>query len=95
VSAVGARVLNIVAESTGWGCGPRETASRLLDAPLDSLTSIAVITRIEAAFGVALAGDEALALLATRDFGGLGRLVARTIAAQPANLGEITEREGC
>jgi acyl carrier protein len=94
-AAVEARVLDIVAETSGWDRVAVEAASRLLDAPLDSLTSIAVITRIEAAFGVELAGDEALALLATRDFCGLARLVAGAMAQQPANLGEITGKESC
>jgi acyl carrier protein len=94
-AAVEARVLDIVAETSGWDRVAVEAASRLLDAPLDSLTSIAVITRIEAAFGVELAGDEALALLATRDFCGLARRVAGAMAQQPANLGEITGKESC
>ena len=94
-TAVEARVLDIIAETSGWDRGEIERASPQLDVPLDSLTSIAVITRIEAAFGIAIAGDDALALLAARDFGALSRLIARTVAEQRANAGEMTGNERC
>jgi len=48
--------------------GPR---TALLDANLDSLTLIAVVTRVELACGVDFASDEVAALLGARDLGEL------------------------
>jgi len=72
-------VLDIIAEMSGLDRLEILTGSRLRDSPLDSLTSIAVVTRIEAAFGI-VADDAVFALLAACDFGGLGRLVGRIVA---------------
>jgi acyl carrier protein len=93
-SSVESRVLDIVAEMSGLDRVEILAAWRPLDAPLDSLTSIAVVTRIEAAFGI-VADDEVFALLAAHDFGGLGRLVARIVAAQRTKLGETAGNESC
>ena len=59
-------MLDIIAEMSGLERTAILAASRLLDSPLDSLTSIAVVTRIEAAFGI-VADDQVFALLAARD----------------------------
>jgi acyl carrier protein len=93
-SSVEARVLDIIAEMSGLERVAILAASRLLDSPLDSLTSIAVVTRIEVAFGI-VADDEVFALLAARDFGGLGRLVGRIVAEQRTKLGETAGNESC
>lgn len=93
-SSIEARVLDIIAEMTGLERVAVLAASRLLDSPLDSLTSIAVVTRIEAAFGI-VANDQVFALLAARDFGGLGRLVGRIVAEQRTKLGETAGNESC
>ena len=93
--AVEARVLDLVAETSGWSRAELATASPALDAPLDSLTAIAVITRIEAAFGIELTGDDAVTRLAARDFAGLSRLVLGAIAEQRANPAEMTGNERC
>jgi acyl carrier protein len=93
-SSVEARVLDIVSEMSGLDRVAIVAASRLLDSPLDSLTSIAVVTRIEAAFGI-VADDQVFVLLAARDFDALGRWVGRIVAEQRTKLGEAAGNEGC
>ena len=69
------RVLDLIAETCGLVQGELSLTTPLSEA-LDSLTLVAVVTRIEAAFDVVLGGDETIELLA-RDIGELGRLIAR------------------
>ena len=84
-------MVDIIAEMSGLD---RAEILALRNLPLDSLTLITVVTRIEVAFGIA-ADDEVFALLAARDLGGLGRLVARIVAEQRAKLGETAGNESC
>lgn len=87
-------MLDIIAETSGVDRVAIVAASRLFDSPLDSLTSIAVVTRIEAAFGI-VADDQVFALLAARDFRALGRLVGRIVAEQRTKLGELAGNGSC
>jgi hypothetical protein len=71
------RVRRLILETAGWvsGTGP------LLGAPLDSLTLIAIVTRLEAAFAIELDSDEIVALLGAHDPREVAALVARKVAA--------------
>jgi acyl carrier protein len=71
------------------------TTGPLLGAPLDSLTLIAIVTRLEAAFAIELDSDEIVALLGARDVGELATLVARKVATQHTNLDESTGNGSC
>lgn len=82
----------LVVETAGWvaATGP------LLGAPLDSLTLIAIVTRLEAAFAIELDSDEIVAMLSARDCSELAALVARKVAAaQHANLDESAGNGSC
>jgi hypothetical protein len=84
------RVRRVIIETAGWlDSGP------LLGASLDSLTLIAIVTRLEAAFAIAFDSDETAALLGARDSSELAALVARKVAAQHANLDELARNDGC
>jgi hypothetical protein len=85
------RVRRLILETAGWvaATGP------LLGAPLDSLTWIAIVTRLEAAFAIEFDSDEIMALLGARDTGELAALVARKVAAQRANLDESAGNDSC
>jgi acyl carrier protein len=78
------RVRRLIAETAGF----RFDEGALLDAALDSLTLLAVVTRIEAAFAIELDSDEIVALFAARDAGAIATLVARKVAAAKAKLDE-------
>jgi acyl carrier protein len=90
-ASVEERVRRLVAETVG----STPSNGPLLDAQLDSLTLIAIVTRIEAAFAVELDSDELVALLGARDWSELAALVARKLAARHANLGESARNDGC
>ena len=83
-TAVEERVRQLIAETAGF----RSDEGALLDAALDSLTLIAIVTRIEAAFAIELDGAEAVALLAARDARAIATLVARKVAAARAKFAE-------
>ena len=72
------RVLDLIAETCGLVRSELALTTPLAEA-LDSLTLVAIVTRIEAAFDIVLGGEETSELLAARDVGELGRLVARKI----------------
>jgi acyl carrier protein len=72
------RVLDLIAETCGLVCGELAPTTPLAEA-LDSLTLVAVVTRIEAAFDIVLGSEETIELLAARDVGELGRLIARKL----------------
>lgn len=72
------RVLDLIAETRGLARGELALTTPLAEA-LDSLTLVAVIARIEAAFDIVLGGDETIELFAARDVGELARLVVRKI----------------
>lgn len=84
-----ARLRKLMAETTGVEEGA------WLDGGLDSLTLLALVARIEAAFAVSFASDEILALLGAPDSGALARLVARKIGAHNENLDEPAGNCGC
>jgi acyl carrier protein len=85
------RVRRLILETAGWvsATGP------LLGAQLDSLTLIAIVTRLEAAFAIELDSDEIGALLGARDSSELAALVARKIATRQANFDESAGNESC
>jgi acyl carrier protein len=85
------RVRRLILETAGW----LETTGPLLGAALDSLTLIAIVTRLEAAFAIELDSDEIMALLGACDSGEVAAVVARKIAAQHANLDELPGNESC
>jgi acyl carrier protein len=91
LTSVESRVRDIIAETAGWTSAP----APLLDAPLDSLTLLAIVTRIEVAFAVAFESDEIVALLGANAFGELARLTARKVAEQSANLDEPPGNGSC
>lgn len=93
-AAVESRVLDIVAETSGFDRG-EVSLSTPLAAALDSLTLTAVVARVEAAFAIALAASETLELLGARDVGELCRLIARRVERSRANLDEKTGNESC
>ena len=76
--SVETRVLELIAETCGLECGELPPATPLA-AALDSLTLVAVVARIEATFDVVLEGNETSELVAARDVGELGRLIARKV----------------
>jgi acyl carrier protein len=88
------RVLELIAETCGLECGELSPATPLPEA-LDSLTLVAVVARVEAVFAVLLEGDETGELLAARDVGELGRLIARKVELARANLRKHIRNEGC
>jgi acyl carrier protein len=73
-----ARVLELIAETCGLVRCELALTTPLAEA-LDSLTLVAVVARLEAAFGIELGGEETIELLAARDVGELGRLLARKL----------------
>lgn len=85
------QVRKLIAETTGASCG----GGALLDAALDSLTLIAIVTRIEAAFGVSFDSDEIVALLGAADPNAVAQLVARKVGARTENLDEPAGNDGC
>jgi acyl carrier protein len=62
--------------------GPRTS---LLDAQLDSLTLITLVTYVELALRVSFSEDELLGLLGATDFGELSQRIARSVAAARCN----------
>jgi acyl carrier protein len=91
IAAVESRVREIVSETIGVA----SAGAPLRDAPLDSLTLMAIVTRIEVAFEVAFEGDEIVALLGTNDFAALARLTAAKVGERLANLDEPPGNESC
>lgn len=89
--AVEERVRRLVMETAG----STATTEPLLGAHLDSLTLIAIVTRIEAAFAVAFESDEIVGLLGARDSRELAKLVAHKVAERHANLHESTGNDSC
>jgi acyl carrier protein len=90
-ASVEERVRRLVVETTGGVA----TTGPLLGAALDSLTLIAIVTRLEAAFAIELDSDEIVVLLGSRDWHDLAALVARKLAERHANLARSTGNRGC
>jgi acyl carrier protein len=87
VAAIEERVRRLVIETAGGVA----TTGPLLGAPLDSLTVVAIVTRLEAAFAIELDSDEIAALLGARDWSDLAALVARKLA-EPRESGQIDRK---
>jgi acyl carrier protein len=94
VQGIEARVLDIIAEMSGLERGDIGNCPRLAGAPLDSLTAIAIVTRIEAAFGI-VADTSLFDLLIASNFGQLGRSIAQLLEEQRAKFGEAAGNESC
>ena len=75
IASIESRLREIIGETAGVA-----SAGASLDAPLDSLTLLTIVTRIEVAFDVAFEGDEIVALLGANDCAALARLTARKVA---------------
>lgn len=90
-ASVEPRVREIIAQTTGSPAG----GAPLLGAPFDSLTLLAIVTRIEAAFDIALDIDETAALLGARTVTELAALITRKVAERRANLDETAGNESC
>ena len=90
-ASVEERVRRLVIETAGLD----GTTAPLLGAPLDSLTLLAIVTRLEAAFAITLESDEIATLLGARDSSELAALVARKVAERHANLDESTGNGSC
>jgi len=84
------RVRAIIAEMTGSGL-----CTALAAGTLDSLTVVAIVARIEAAFAVSFETDETIALLEAGTESELARLIARKVPAQSENLDETAGNNGC
>jgi acyl carrier protein len=93
-SSIEARVLDLICETCGLLAGELSPATPLSEA-LDSLTLVAVVTRIETAFDIVLEGDETVELLGARDVAELAELIARRVKHARAKLVEDTRNEGC
>jgi acyl carrier protein len=93
-ASVETRVLGLIVETCGLLHGELSPSTTLSEA-LDSLTLVAVITRIEAAFDIVLSSDEMSELLGARDVAELGRLIARKVEGSRAKLVEDTRNGSC
>jgi acyl carrier protein len=83
------RVRGLIAEMAGFS----SAAGSLQDASLDSLTLIAIVTRIEAAFAIEFDSDEVVALIKAHNPRAVAALVARKVAQ--ANLNEPAGNRSC
>jgi acyl carrier protein len=79
-SFVDALVLDAVAAAAQLERGSLDLRTPLLDINIDSLTLIAVVTRIEVACGIGFDSDEIAALVGVRDLRELCERVRRKIA---------------
>jgi acyl carrier protein len=93
-AAIETRVLDLIAETCGVLRSELSPATPLSEA-LDSLSLVAVLTRIEAAFDIVLEGAETIELFGARDVAELGRLIARKVQESRANLVEEPRNGSC
>jgi acyl carrier protein len=76
-------VRETVAEATALDAASLPASTRLLDANMDSLTLVAIVTRIETAYGTTFDTDEIAELLHAYTVGELVAIVARKVRAAP------------
>jgi len=74
-------VLETVADAAALEASSLRQSTPLLDTCMDSLTLVAIVTRIEATHGVALDAEELAAILRARTIGDVAAIVARKLQA--------------
>jgi acyl carrier protein len=74
-------VLEAVADAAAVDVRSLRQSTPLLDAQMDSLTLVAIVTRTEAAYGAAFDADELAEILRARSVGELAVIVARKVGA--------------
>jgi len=74
-------VLETVADATAVEAAWLRPSTPLLDAHMDSLTLVAIVTRIETTYGAAFDADELAEILRARSVGDVAAIVARKLRA--------------
>ena len=74
-------VLKAVADAAAVDVTLLRQSTPLLDAQMDSLTLVAIVARVEAAYGAAFDPDELAEILRARSVGELAVIVARKVLA--------------
>jgi acyl carrier protein len=74
-------VLETVADATAVAVTSLRQSTPLLDAQMDSLTLVAIVTRIEATYGATFDTDELAEILSARSVGDVASVVARKLLA--------------
>ena len=74
-------VLQTVADATAVEPISLQLSTPLLDAQMDSLTLVAIVTRIEATYGATFDADELAEILRARSVGEVAAIVARKVQA--------------
>lgn len=70
-------VLETVADAAAVDVAGLRLSTPMLDAYVDSLTLVAIVTRIEAAYGATFDADELAEILRARNVGEVAAIVAR------------------
>ncbi|HUO68373.1 MAG TPA: acyl carrier protein [Gammaproteobacteria bacterium] len=74
-------VLETVADAAAVEAAWLRPSTPLLDAHMDSLTLVAIVTRIETTYGAAFDADELAEILRARSVGDVAAIVARKLRA--------------
>jgi acyl carrier protein len=74
-------VLETVADAADVELASLRLSTALLDTQMDSLTLVAVVTRVEATYGTVFDADELAEIVRSRSVGELAAIVARKIGA--------------
>jgi acyl carrier protein len=74
-------VLEAVADAAAVDAASLRQSTPLLDAQMDSLTLVAIVTRAEAAYGAVFDANELAEILRARSVGELAAIVARKVRA--------------
>jgi acyl carrier protein len=74
-------VLEAVADAAGVEVASLRQSTPLLDAQMDSLTLVAIVTQIEAQYGATFDTDEIAQILRARSVGDIASIVARKVNA--------------
>lgn len=74
-------VLEAVADAAAVDAASLRQSTPLLDAQMDSLTLVAIVTRAEAAYGAVFDANELAEILRARSVGELAVIVARKVRA--------------
>jgi acyl carrier protein len=74
-------VLETVADATAVEVASLRQSTRLLDTSMDSLTLVAIVSRIEATYGATFDADELDEILRARSVGDIATVVARKLRA--------------
>ena len=74
-------VLETVADATAVEIPSLRQSTLLVDAQIDSLTLVAIVTRIEARYGATFDADELTEILRARSVGDVASIVARKVRA--------------